>query len=244
LRGLESERSSKFPRTSDPERLLIAKLRIRIRPQTWLGVFTLRHPYVLMEVLSRSAVSPKVSVADIWITGQRPGIWGKEIAAFQDVVKVDCLAEMGGGTLYRVTMQNPPIIYLYQRLKLPLPLPLRIQAGYAHWEVVARAWEFEEVMKFARAYGHEPRVMSIRSHRLRDHVPLLSPTQTTLLTEAMAAGYFAVPRKINLTDLSRKLGRNKSTISENIALIEKKLLESALAPRELQSLGGYRGVPH
>jgi predicted DNA binding protein len=46
----------------------------------------------------------------------------------------------------------------------------------------------------------------------------------------MAAGYFAVPRRITLTGLANKLGKSKSSLSEMLANIEKKLLESALNP--------------
>ncbi|MCI4327047.1 MAG: helix-turn-helix domain-containing protein [Thermoplasmata archaeon] len=42
----------------------------------------------------------------------------------------------------------------------------------------------------------------------------------------MAAGYFAVPRGITLTDLAARLDRSKSAVSESIAIIERKLLES------------------
>ncbi len=233
--GQGRERRPNFASSKDEHRLVIATLRISPRKGVWLGTFSRRHPYHLLELLSRTEVSPTVSVADIWISGHPPGVWGKEIAAFRDVVSVDCLSELGEGTLYRVKMQNPPIVYLYQRLKLPLPLPLRIQGGVAYWEVVAPEEDFQEVLKFARAEGNEPRVTSIRRHPLHDHVPLLTRAQKALLAEAMADGYFAVPREINLTELARKLGRNKSTVSERISIIEKRLLESALSPLELHS---------
>lgn len=239
--GGKAEPPPKFPKGQNEPPLLIATVRVRVHDHVWLAIFSKRHPYHLVEILSRSEVSQSVSVFDIWISGQPPGVWGKEIERFDDVVSVDCLAEVGQGTLYRVQMQNPPVIEVYRRLKLPLPLPLRIQAGIAFWELVAREREFHEVMKFGRDTGQEPRVLSIRGRPLQDHVPLLTKSQTALLTEAMAAGYFAVPRKISLTELARKLGRNKSTVSERIAMIEKKLLESALSPRELLPKGAMPG---
>jgi predicted DNA binding protein len=61
-------------------------------------------------------------------------------------------------------------------------------------------------------------------------LPTLSAAQHQLLNQAMAAGYFAVPRGITLTELARRLNRSKSGISESIALIEKKLFETALRP--------------
>jgi predicted DNA binding protein len=62
---------------------------------------------------------------------------------------------------------------------------------------------------------------------------MLTEIQQQLLSQAMAAGYFAVPRGITLTDLARRLDRSKSAVSEAIAIIEKKLLESALRPTSL-----------
>ena len=143
---------------------------------------------------------------------------------------MEALTELGRGTLYRVTMQSPPIVGLYRRLGLPLPLPIRMQAGYVRWEVVARAKEFDQVFEFARNFGLDPQIVSIRRRPLQDHLPLLTPKQQTLLHEAMDAGYFAVPRGITLTALARKLNRSKSGLSESIALIEKRLLESAVGP--------------
>ncbi len=233
--GGRPHRLAQFPKGNVADRLLLVSLRLRLPEQNWFGPFTRLHPHVLIETLSIGEVSSNTSVTDIWISGHPPGAWGKEIAAFRDVVSVDPLAEVGDGTLYRVTMENPPIIALYRRLQLPLPLPIRMQGGFVRWEVVAREREFNEVLEYAKRFTLEPQVVSIRRRPLQDHLPLLSPPQQTLLNEAMDAGYFAVPRGITLTALARELGRSKSGISESMALIEKKLLESALEPRGLFS---------
>ncbi len=217
----------------DEDRLFIAMLRIRIPGTLWTGTFSRAHPYARIEVLNLSEVTPDVSVSDYWISGS-PGQWANELLTFDEVLKVDSLAEVGGGCLYRITYQNPPVIYLYRRLNLPLPFPRRIQAGSIYWEVVARRSEFDEVMQYAREIDPGLTVVSIRRRPLRSHLPLLSDVQQELLTQAMAAGYFAVPRGITLTDLARQLHRSKSSISESLALIEKKLLESAMR-------GGLKG---
>jgi hypothetical protein len=223
LRALQA---SEVPR--EEARLFIATLRVRIPAPTWPGDFSRAHPAVRLEVLSRSEVTPDVSVSDYWISGAAPGHWAPELLTYDEVLKVDSLAEVGGGCLYRITYQNPPIVYLYRRLSLPLQFPLRIQAGYIVWEVVARRSEFDEVMAYTREVDPSVTVVSIRRRPLRSHLPMLSAVQQSLLSEAMAAGYFAVPRGITLTNLARKVHRSKSSVSESIALIEKKLLESAM----------------
>jgi hypothetical protein len=210
------------------DRLLLATLRLVIPPGVWTGSFSTSHPNVRMEALNRTEVSPDVSVSDYWISGQPPGCWAREIGGFSDVLRVDSLTEVGGGCLYRVTYQNPQVVYLYRRLRIPIQFPLRIQAGTITWEVVARASEFQEIMEYMRSRDRDLRVLSIRRRPLRAHLPMLTVTQEQLLRDAMAAGYFAVPRGITLTDLAKKLDRSKSSISESIAIIERKLLETVL----------------
>ncbi len=183
-----------------------------------------------IEVLNRTEIAAGRSVSDYWISGSPPGVWAREIASHSDVTKVDSLAEVGEGSIYRITYQNPPIVGLYQRLGLPIQFPIRMQAGSITWEIVARYSDFQKVMTHARAVDPNVAIVSIRRRPLRTHLPLLTEAQHELLNQAMAAGYFAVPRGITLTALARKLNRSKSGISESIALIEKKLFETALRP--------------
>ena len=232
LRSKE-ERLSDLRTSSDPariDRLFLASLRLRIPQNIWTGPFSLAHPDERIEALNRTEISSDLSVSDYWISGQPPGVWAREIQSFSDVTRVDSLAEVGEGCLYRITYRNPPVIYLYQRLGLPIQFPLRMQAGFTSWEVVARSSEFQTIMTHLRKVDPNVTVLSVRRRPLRSHLPVLSETQHQLLSRAMSAGYFAVPRGITLTDLARKLNRSKSSISESLALIEKKLLESALRP--------------
>jgi predicted DNA binding protein len=193
-----------------------------------LGLFSTSHPEVSVDILNRSDISKDLSVSDFWIGGRPPGVWSREIAGYPDVIKVDSLAELGDGSLYRITYRNPPVIDLYRELGLPIQFPLHIQGGFLRWEVVARRSESAVVLGYARKVDPNFQVMSIRSRPLRSHLPPLSEAQHRLLAQAMAAGYFAVPRAITLTELAAKLDRSKSALSEAIAIIERRLLESAL----------------
>jgi len=210
------------------ERLLVATLQVRIPNSVWTGPFSRKHPTTIMEILGRSEVGRKVLVADHWISGRPPGVWRKEIARYPDVLHVDCLTEVGEGSLYRVRFLGPSIVKLYRRLEVPIPFPLRIQAGYIQWEVVARTSQFREILRFVRSIDPKAKIAWTRKSPLRAHVPQLTKAQTSLLQRAIAAGYFAVPRRITLIDLAREVNRSKSAVSETMARIELKLLESAL----------------
>jgi hypothetical protein len=222
------------PQLATGDRLLLATLRIRIQTKgLWTGPFSRTHPDLTIEILNRSDLTEHTSVSDHWISGGPPGVWAREIAGYSDVRKVDSLAEVGGGCLYRITYSSPPIVYVYRMLGIPMQFPLRIQGGFLNWEVVARRADFEAVLKHAREVAPDFQVVSIRDRPLRSHLPMLTDAQQELLAQAMAAGYFAVPRGVTLTELARRLGRSKSGVSEAIAIIEKKLLDSALRPTSL-----------
>jgi len=210
------------------ERLFIATLRLRIPKTIWTGPFSAAHPGIRLEALNRTEVGRNASVSDYWISGAQAGEWTREIEGYPDVLRVEGLAEVGDGCLYRITYREPPVLGLYRKLRLPVQFPLRIQGGYLAWEVVARRAEFDRVLQHAREHSDDVSVVSVRRRPLRSHLPMLTDAQQQLLTSAMAAGYFAVPRGITLTDLAKRLGRSKSSVSESIAIIERKLLETAL----------------
>ena len=213
--------------------LLIASLRVSIPQDVWAGPFSTRNSGVRLEVLNRTDLTKDTSVSDYWIGGQPPGAWAEEISVFADVLKVESLAEVGDGCIYRITYRNPPVVYEYRRLGLPLQFPLKIQNGTMTWEVIGRRADTEDILRFAKSRDPGLQVLSVRRRGLRSHLPLLTSAQQQLLTDAMSAGYFAVPRGITLTNLAVQLGRSKSALSEALAVIEKKLLESALRPTTL-----------
>ena len=172
-------------------------------------------------------------MSDYWISGAPPGVWAREIAGFPDVTKVDSLAEVGEGSLYRITYRNPPIVGLYDGCDCRSSSRSVCRAARSP----GRSWpgcRFPEGHDPRRAVDPHVAIVSIRRRPLRTHLPLLTEAQHQLLNQAIAAGYFAVPRGITLTALARKLERSKPGISEAIALIEKKLFETALRPE----LGG------
>jgi predicted DNA binding protein len=214
-------------------RILLATLKVRLARGLWTTEFTNHHPNLRIECLNAGEIDKAYSISDYWISAGEPGEWAAEIASYDDVDQVDSLATVGDGCMYRLKYRTPPVVRLYQTLRLPIQFPLRLQAGYITWEVVAKHSDFQTILAYARKVDPEAQIVSVRRRALRSHVPVLTDSQQGLLTEALSAGYFAVPRGISLTDLAKKLDRSKSSVSEGLAIIEKKLIESALNSRSL-----------
>jgi len=164
---------------------------VRVPDSSWTGPFSRRHPRTVIEVLGRNETGRREVVADHWISGRPAGVWAREIASYPDVLKVESLAEVGDGSLYRVKFRAPAVVELYRRLEMPLPFPIRLQGGQVRWEVVARQAQVEALLRLARGLDPEARVAWTRTPPLRAHLPLLSPSQRALLDRAIEAGYFA-----------------------------------------------------
>jgi len=199
----------------------------------WLGQFSNAHPAVRLTAQNWAGIDARTSVLDYWIAGLPAGLWSREIQAFPDVKRVEALAEVGDGCLYRVVQRTNPVVRLYRRLGLPLKFPLNILAGTIDWEVVAKKADLDKILAFFGRRRLGVTIVSVRRGIPRTHLPLLTASQRRLLQEAISAGYFAVPRRITLTGLAERLGRNKSAVSESLAVVERKLLESSLGPAPL-----------
>ncbi len=210
--------------------VVLATFRFRIPARVWVGPFSERHPTLRLEVLNRGEARPGISVSDCWVSGGSPGGWAQDIRTLPDVIDARGLAEVGDGCLYRVLYHDPPLFAFLQKLGVPLQFPISIQAGLGWIEVVGRLRQIRRITEFARAADPRMEVIPIRKGPLRSHLPELRPNQQELLHRALALGYFAVPRRVTLTELARTLGRSLSGLSQSIAVIERKLLESALTP--------------
>lgn len=226
LRRLESLRG--HFRADEANRLVVVTLRIQMALDHWLGRFSAAHPELKIEALHWSAIDDRTSVLDYWIEGLPGGIWTKEIGSNPDVFQANLLAESGEGALYRVVQRMNPVVHLYRRLRLPLRFPLAIQERVITWEVMAKKSELEAILAFFRQRRLQVTIASVRRTLGSGEVPSLTLPQRRLLTEALRTGYFSVPRGVTLTELAKRLGRSKSSVSESLARIERKLLEGSL----------------
>ena len=224
-----------------PGDIVVATVSYRLSPTLWVGVFSRRYPDVRVECLTMEPLTRDVTVSDCWISGLPAGRWVGDLTRFPEVLRAEGLCEVGNGGLYRVTYQNPPVVYLFRRLRLPAQLPIWIQAGIGGMEVVVRRSEFRKIVAFSRSMDPAAQIVPMSRANLRSHLPMLTPSQRQVLATAMEAGYFEVPRRVNLTELARRLRRSQSGLSEVMAMIESKLLVSALHVPAFRSVGVARG---
>jgi len=216
------ERHSPQPRL---DRLAIMRLEFDIPRDVWLSAFSRAHPDLLIEVHNTMTVAPKQTLGDFEIYGPKKD-WTSEIARYRDVLQVTRLDVFPDLSRYRVRFSQPIYLALAHDLALLLRYPRTAQDGVFNCETVAETSQVHRLIARLRDAGCKARVVSLRRDSLRSCRPTFTPVQREIFRQALASGYFEVPRRITLTGLATKLSRSKSTVSETLAVVERKLAET------------------
>jgi HTH DNA binding domain len=208
------------------DRLAIIRLELEIPHGTWLSGFTRKHPDLLVEVHNTMTVNPTNTIGDFEIYGPATD-WTREIAEYPDVLHVERLDVFPDLGRYRVVFRQPIYLRIARELSVLLSYPRITQAGIFTCETVARTSQVRRLVTALRDSGCRVRIVSLRRDSLRSCRPVFTPVQRDLFRQALASGYFEVPRRITLSGLAKKLSRSKSSVSETLAIVERKLAETA-----------------
>jgi len=147
------------------------------------------------------------------------------------VVSVANVATLGPTARCQIMAQTPPYILLAGDLEVLIRYPRIIQAGAFTVEVASRVSQLQKLIEGLHRFYPVVQVLRFGRDRMRTSPGTITAQQHALLHQALAAGYFEVPRRITLTRLAHKLGKSKSSLSRGLALIEEKLAESIAASR-------------
>jgi predicted DNA binding protein len=206
------------------DRLAIVKIETEIPDGIWMFGFTQKHPDLLLEIHNILLVAGG-ALGDFEITGP-PVDWRTEIAEFPDVIEVSRLDSPPDLGRYRVLFRETVLVPLMTDLQMLVRYPSVARDGTLTFETVDRISQIRRLVVALRDAGREVRLLSLRKEPLRSRLVDFTPTQREIFRQALAAGYFEVPRRISLTRLSEELSRSKSSVSEMLAAVEQKLAEA------------------
>jgi hypothetical protein len=228
----QSRRSRRANRGAPPaeplpaaDRLAIVKVDVEMNRHVWLSRFTRKHPDLVVEVHNVLVVGQHRVLGDFEILGPRFD-WKDEIGGFPDVLEVGPLDVPPDLGRYRVLFRETVLVPLMVKLEVLLRYPTTARNGLLSFETVDRVSQIRQLLGALRRAGIKSRIASLRKEFLRSRRPNFTPAQREMFQQALAMGYFHVPRRITLTRLSQKLSRSKSTVSETLAIVERKLAET------------------
>lgn len=226
-KGSGNARSPEFA-AETPNRLAIMRLETKIPDTSWLGPFTRRHPNLVIECLSIVALPGDEFLGEYEIFGP-PEDWTSEISTSPNVVDAQNLKALSNVGRYQVRFRQVVVAALAAHLAIIVRYPRTIENGILKVEVIATVRKIRRLVQALTEAGNEPRLVSLRRDALRSEPVLLTPVQRVLFRQALALGYYEVPRRITLTGLAQQVSRSKSTVSRTLALVDKKLAKFASA---------------
>jgi predicted DNA binding protein len=197
---------------------------------TPVGRFSRAHPEAELVFTATQFLAPERILTECQVFSRDQTDYTEEIARLPDVLSVIRLGPVGPRTRYQITLARlPQYVRVINDWNAILRYPRIVQDGEITLEVAARISQLQGLVRAIRRSGNAVRVLRFGRDTMRTCPPTLTPRQYTLLHQALAAGYFDVPRRITLTRLAGKLGRSKSSVSRALALVERELVEASAA---------------
>lgn len=199
-------------------------------PEGSLGyVATHGRPELRAEIFSRLDVPDKDEmVLDVRIFNAGTDQLMEVARKVPVVRRAEIFPESDRSALYRLTIKIPLIWKVVRRHRILTRYPIVIVDGWARFETLTTPAQVRELVRDLRREVGPSRVEAVHQGSVNASALGLTDAQLAVFREALAAGYFASPRRISLTDLAHRLGRSKSTVSQQVALIQRRLAQSAL----------------
>jgi hypothetical protein len=205
--------------------LAVCKLRLHLQPPYWHSLMATRHPETSIDVIGYSLMDDGMLV-DIRVHTNNFPEWIEELRSFPDVHDVRVLGRGQNATTARVIYRGNEVFADICRLHLILRVPFTIKDGVTD---VVMAGPDGSIKRFVSMFPKlKPEVEAVYEAE-KEKESLLTRRQAYVFRCAWAAGYFEVPRHVTLTELAARMGVAVSSLSEMLAVVEKKLLQESQA---------------
>jgi predicted DNA binding protein len=220
-----------------PDRWSYSTYRISVR----LGLsdasylFSHRHPELRVEILGRLDVDRDHQIAEVRIRGPHAGRYAEEMRRLPGVSRADAHSESEGDAHYRVHLLTGAGARAMRAQQVLARYPMVLQDGWLHFETIATVDRLRALLRHLEEHVGPTRAGPPGRGPLRPGDVGLTVAQDEVFRAALQSGYFNAPRGISLTELARRLGRSKSTVSQQLTRIQRRLAQSALR-LEMQTL--------
>jgi predicted DNA binding protein len=208
---------------------IVCKVRIRFPPPYWdSGVFE-KHPDARIDILGYALSNDELHV-DMRIHSDNLQAIIDDFRISGVVRDVKPLGRAAKATTLRVVFRKHEFFSQLNEMHLLLRTPATIQNGYSE---VIMAGPDESIKRLMKMFPSPQLQIEAVYDTEKEDEAILTPRQTEIFHKAMAAGYFDVPRRVTLTELAARVGVAVSSLSEMLAVVEKKLLQD---PRTINHL--------
>jgi predicted DNA binding protein len=185
-------------------------------------VISKRHPKARVDVLGYSLIDDWL-LMDIRVHAPNVVAWVGELSNIEGVHDIRPLVRSFDARTFRVICKTIDSLATVHRLHLILRTPFAFKDGVG---VATIAGPEAGIKRFIKMYQQQTQVQiePVRNTELEDG-SLMTPRQSEMIRTAVSAGYFEVPRHVTLSQLASKIGIAKSSLSEGLAIAERKIIK-------------------
>lgn len=210
----------------------LAKLRLTIPEEVWIGELTREHPDAQFRILAALS-DEQAGVALAEVTASDPGAVVSAMHDSEEVESVDLLKRTDEDVLLQFETTMPLLLLPARDSGVPLEMPFEVAGGTAVWEVTAPSDRLSELGSQLETFGISFTVDYVQQQL--DEEQLLTDRQRRVVLAAIERGYYDTPRDCSLTELAAHLEIAKSTASETLHRAEEKIVKRFA--EELQGVG-------
>jgi len=200
-----------------------AKLRVSIPEEVWIHDVSVEHPERLFRVIAiLSGEESGIALLEIQTPDPVPII--TDIERRDDITNFDLLWKQEETTMVQVETTNPLLLFPILKAGIPLQTPFEVTDGTAIWEITTSSERLSALGSRLDAANIEFEIEYVRDEPSDPADHLLTDRQCELLLAAAERGYYDIPRRATLTEVSESLGISKATGSDVLHRAEGKIL--------------------
>ncbi len=219
---------------SDPT---VAQLNIIFPDEIWLASICHAYPTAKIEIQSflpgnLSAGKDLVGNALMKIHDARIDSVLADIRAHPSLVELFVLAKDAGAqeALVNVKTRDSWLLASLIASEVVLRFPVKVQwdgrRAVGIWTITGLRDRVDRLLTLLEEKGVQVELKSIQKIQSNQVEGTLTPRQAEILELALKLGYFEFPRKITLTELAKRVGVAKSTLSEIVRRISQKKVQA------------------
>lgn len=209
-------------------RILTCRVRIGLEHESWLSYITREHPDLEVLVRNRLELRRRLTLFEVELAPLNGHSWTELIRERPDVVEVELLSASAESELCRVFFRGEAAVPVIKRFGLIRQFPFPVRDGAATWTVVGPEAKVRGLIRTLKCGPWSVQIESVRGGTVETNRFGLTARQREILRQAIAEGYFDVPRSITLTELAERLGIAVSTLSVCLSVIERKIVADSV----------------
>ncbi|MEF8974527.1 MAG: helix-turn-helix domain-containing protein [Haloarcula sp.] len=190
--------------------VIAARFRIRLPDDIWIADVSRANPQATFRLLSGiRAARTAIELGEV--STDDPAAAGDAIATHPSVTAYEELERTADRVLAKYETTDTELYQFVAESGLPIEYPVTAENGWYEFDLTGSRAEFDRFQAAIEDADRQYELLSLVHST--DPAGLLTERQRDVLTAALRAGYFELPRDCTLADLAATLDIDKSTAS-------------------------------